>query len=390
MIKKFLALEEQQTIAIFCTAEIATLSLAYLLVMIFLDGTKEDNIVLLMIVYCMVVYLIKSKYTKTAKCMLSCSSGLFAIVTIVSNTGHYGAIASTFFLFLIISMAYHDIFQVLLSSVSVLSTNILGIIFFRDAFLKVHNMTVWMFIFVIFVIATVIALIITSRTHNLFEKERQLQLSEFELTHLEQVEKKNEEHSKFIHNMHHYFTAIGSLAAEQDCQGILNILNDLNVEITKQQSISYSLNRVMNAILSEKTSMAKTYNIQMDIYVEPDIRLKNISDGDIVIILGNLLDNAIEAVKKIEDAKRYIKVRIYHENNGRICVIKIENPLVTPIKYNKKGLICTDKKSGLHGFGLKSIDQTAQKYGGYLTCDVQRDTFHTILFLAENSSEKNE
>ena len=146
--------------------------------------------------------------------------------------------------------------------------------------------------------------------------------------------------------MHHYLSAIGNLASKQDCENILNILNDMNVEINKQQSIVYTTHRVMNAILCEKFSLAESKNIAMDIYVEPSIPLDVILDGDMVIMLGNLLDNALEAVENIKDEAPFIKVRIYKENQGKICAIKIENPYLTPVTYNKKGLILTNKKEG--------------------------------------------
>lgn len=388
MIKKLLALEEQHTISIFCAAQIATLVLAYLLVMIFLDGTKTDNIVLLMVAYCLFVYLIRGKYPKLARSMLSCSSALLSVVTIVSDTGHYAAVAPTYFLFLIISLAHYNTFQVMLSSASVLITNILGITLFPEPYLKVHNMTVWLFILFIYLVATICALIIADRTHNLFKKERQLQLSEFELAHLEQVEKKNEEHNKFIHNMHHYFVAIGSLATQQNCEEILHILKDLNIELTKQTSIFYTTHRVTNAILSEKFSLARLLEIPMDIYVEPNVRLENFSDGDLVSMLGNLLDNALEAVKKGNDTERFIKVRIYQENNGKLCIIKIENSFHTPIRYSKKGKILSNKTSPLHGYGLKSVNQTAQKYGGYLQCSDANGIFTSLVILSTNISKQ--
>ncbi len=385
MIKKFFELEEKQTIGIFCAVEIAILSLAHFLVMTFLGGENKDNIVLLMIIYCIITYLLKDKYTGLAKCMLSCSSALFSIVTIISDSGRYGAIASTFFLFLIISMAHYDKLQVILSSMSVLVTNIIGFILFPQSYLKIHNMTVWYFILFIYVVAAICAYIITSRTHNLFEKEQQLQLSDFQLTHLEQVEHKNEEHSKFIHNIHHYFSAIGTLALDHDYENILNLLNDINMEITMQESIFYTSHRIMNGILAEKYTLAKSKNIAMDIYVEPSVSLKNISDGDIVIMLGNLLDNAIEAAIKAEENRRFIKVRIYHGNAGKICVIKIENSFITPVQYNKKGAVISIKSHGLHGFGIKSVDQTAKKYGGFLKYSEQDNIFTSILVLSEST-----
>ena len=122
--------------------------------------------------------------------------------------------------------------------------------------------------------------------------------------------------------------------------------------------------------------------------MEPNVTLKNVSDGDIVIILENLLDNAMEAAQKAEEHDRFIKVRIYHENEGRICVIKTENSFAVPIKYNKNGKILSGKKQGLHGFGLKSVNRTAAKYGGYLQCMNENNIFTAILLISESFSEK--
>ena len=385
MIKKFFELDEKQTLEIFCVVEIAILALAYFMVMTFLGGEAKDNIVLLMIVYCLVIYLLRNKYTYVAKCMLSCSSAFFAIITIVSDSGRYGAIASTFFLFLIISMSHYDKLQVVLSAMCILVTNIIGFLLFPQSYLKVHNTTVWCFILFIYVTAIICAYMITRRTHNLFQKEHQIQLSEFELAHLEQVEYKNKEHSKFIHNIHHYFTAIATLAHNQDYEKILNLLNDINMEISKHESVFFTAHRIMNGILAEKYTLAKSQNIAIDIYVEPSVKLKNISDGDIVIMFGNLLDNAIEAASKVEESKRFIKVRIYHGNAGKICVVKIENSFSTPVQYNKKGSLVSIKPHGLQGLGIKSVNDTAKKYGGFLKYNEKDNIFEAVLVLSEQT-----
>ncbi|MBQ6995434.1 MAG: sensor histidine kinase [Lachnospiraceae bacterium] len=386
MLKKFLALEEQYTVKIFSIITGIIMLTGYLFVMIFLNGTREDNIALILFLYCLLTYMVACRNPKAAKYMLTCTVALGSVVTIISNTGHYSGITQTYFLCLVIAVAHYDVLQVLLSTALTLITNVIGILLFPEPYLKTHSMTVWIFVLFTYIATAICAFIIAHRTHNLFEKERELQLTEFELSHLEKMEKKNNEHNKFIHNMHHYFTAIGSLALEQSCDEIVNILNDLNVEITKQQACFYTSHRVMNAILSEKYSLAKSLNLPMDIYVEPYVRLKNISDGDVVIILGNLLDNAIESAAKQIHSSSFIKVRIYQENGGKFCVIKIENSFHTPVRYNEKGLILTHKKHGLHGYGLKSINQTAKKYGGYLECSEKNNIFTSILLLPEASN----
>lgn len=389
MKNKLITMEEQQTNTIACFSGIVATLLAYAFVMIFLNGTKEDAIALIAAVYCFFVYLIGKKHPTAARYLLACAPALGSIIIIVSNNGHYSAMDQTYFLCLIVSVIHYDILQVLLSASMVLITNIAGFLIFPEPYLKIHNTTVWVFVAFIYMMATFCALLIAGRTHNLFKKERELQLYESELIHLKQLEKKNEEHSKFIHNLHHYFSAIGNLAAEQNFENILSILNDLNVEITNHTSIIYTNHCVTNAILSEKFSLAKGQQIPMDIYVEPNVSMEVFSDADIVIMLGNLLDNALEAAAKLPEKERFIKVRIYNENNGKFCVIKTENSFLTPVKYNKKGLILSSKKNDLHGFGLKSVNQTANKYGGYLQCSSENNVFTAILLLSELNTATN-
>ena len=381
MRRKIIALEERDTTALACGAGIIASVLACAFVMFFLNGTKSDLIALIAAVYCCFVYVIQKIFPKAAKYFLACSPCVGAIIIVVSNTGHYSAMDQTYFLCLIIAIIHYDVFQVLLSAATVLVTNIAGFIFFPEAYLKIHNVTVWTFVLFIYIMSVVCALIIAGRTHKLFDKERELQIYECKLNHIQALEKKNEEHNKFIHDINHYFLAIGHLAGKGDCENILSILNDLNVKISSQNAIVYTGHPVMNAILGEKVSLAKSNKVSMDIYVEPNILFDNLADGDIIIMLDNLLDNALEAVSKLKEESPYIKVRIYRENQGRICIIKIENPFRTPVQYNKAGRILTNKREETHGYGLKSVNAAAKRYGGFLQCSHEDNIFTSVLIL---------
>lgn len=381
MEKIVMKLEERDTIAFSYAVGVTISVFAFVFVMIYLDGTKSDLIVLPVAIYYGIGYLMQKKNPKIGKLMLTLTPCMGSIVIVVSNTGHYAGMDQTYFLGLIIAVVFYDSIRVVFTAVLVLVSNITGFIICPEAYLKIHNMTVWVYVLILYIIAAFCAYFIAGRTHNLFEKERQLKIYECELMHIQTLEKKNEEHSKFIHDMHHYFTAIGNLATDGDCENILSILNDLNVEISSQEAIVYTAHPVMNAILSEKFSYAQSHDIPMDIYVEPNIRFDHLADGDIIIMLGNLLDNALEAVGKLKEQSPDIKVRIYRENEGRICIIKIENSYVTAVKYNKSGRIRTSKREELHGYGLKNINAAAKKYGGYLQCFHENNTFTSILIL---------
>jgi len=200
-----------------------------------------------------------------------------------------------------------------------------------------------------------------------------------DLQYYNQVQKLDNQYQKFIHNITHYLKAIGELAKENKNNNIVSILRDLNIELENSILTIYCDNPVINAILSEKKSVAEKNNLDLDIYVEPGTALTGISDADMITMLSNLLDNALRAVKDTED--KLIIVRIYPENEGYFHIIKIENHFTGTIFNTDSGFISTKKEKGIHGIGIKSVKNTAEKYGGYLECFVEDKLFTAVLVL---------
>jgi sensor histidine kinase regulating citrate/malate metabolism len=201
-----------------------------------------------------------------------------------------------------------------------------------------------------------------------------------DLQHYDQIQRLGVQYQDFVHNISHYLKTIGELAKENRNYNIISILQDLNIELENNVlATTYCDNPVVNAILSEKKSMAEKNNLDLDIYVEPGTALTGISDADMITMLSNLLDNALRAVKDTED--KLIIVRIYSENEGYFHIIKIENYFTGTILNTDSGFISTKKEKGIHGIGIKSVKNTAEKYGGYLECFVEDRLFTVVLVL---------
>lgn len=200
-----------------------------------------------------------------------------------------------------------------------------------------------------------------------------------DLQHYNQVQRLEVQYQNFVHNISHYLRTIGELAKENKNYNIISILQDLNIELENNVLSTYCDNSVVNAILSEKKSMAEKNNLDLDIYVEPGIALTGISDADMITMLSNLLDNALRAVKNADD--KLIIVRIYSENEGCFHIIKIDNHFTGPIINTDSGFISTKEEKGIHGIGIKSVENTAEKYGGYLECFVEDKLFTAVLVL---------
>lgn len=200
-----------------------------------------------------------------------------------------------------------------------------------------------------------------------------------ELYYYSQIQMIDNKHQAFIHDICHHLKAIGELAKERKTDNILSIIHDLNIELENNALIMYCDNPVVNSVLSEKKTMAEKNSIDMDIYVEPGATLLEISDADVITMLSNLLDNALRAA--MDANNKVITVRLYLENGGSFNIIKIKNYFTGEIVKTDSGFKTTKIENGIHGVGIKSVENTARKYNGYLECFVDDLLFTAVLVL---------
>ena len=200
------------------------------------------------------------------------------------------------------------------------------------------------------------------------------------LSYYNQMEDLNDTHKEFIHNTNHYIKTLGSLVSEGKNVEALDIISNLNSKLEQTATAKYSSDSTLNAILSEKVSRARKKGINIDVYVEPGTTFWDIEKIDIITMLCNLLDNAIEASEKCAD-KSPITVRIYMENQGNSCVTKIVNSHNGKLIRKGNLFVTTKDAKGIHGVGLQSVERTARKYNGLLELFVEDKQFTAVLIL---------
>lgn len=95
---------------------------------------------------------------------------------------------------------------------------------------------------------------------------------------------------------------------------------------------------------------------------------------DICTVFGNMLDNAIECELRIPDKeKRLIHVAVYSHKD--FLIIRCENYCPEEVSFRDGLPVTTKQDSDYHGYGVKSIRYTAQKYGGSVTMEVREKWF---------------
>lgn len=155
------------------------------------------------------------------------------------------------------------------------------------------------------------------------------------------------------HDFYRHINKLKNLSEENDVQSIKQYLNEMEDAIVVKKEYSKTGNDDVDSLLNYELSLAAEFGAEIIYDVNLPEKL-NISSFDITIILGNLMDNAIEALRNSE--KKLLKVNI--QFNKGIIRIDIENSYDP--KYKKKH----DGRE--HGIGLLSVENTLQKYHGKL------------------------
>ncbi|MBR1814866.1 MAG: sensor histidine kinase [Lachnospiraceae bacterium] len=156
-------------------------------------------------------------------------------------------------------------------------------------------------------------------------------------------------------------------------------LKDIEKAISIYDSVVKTGNETLDVILTEKSLICSHYGIRLTCLAEAE-RLNFIRDTDLYILFGNILDNAIEAVRKIEiPEKRVIALNIKRVNE--MLVVNVRNYYEGKI-IMEGGLPVTGKEdTNFHGFGMKSIRRIVEQYDGSLSLDTDNGLFKVnILF----------
>lgn len=144
------------------------------------------------------------------------------------------------------------------------------------------------------------------------------------------------------------------------------LLDETNVFVVPQ----IDKENIITSYLNYKVEQAKENEIKIDIENNLTSSI-NIDKTDVCQVVGNIMDNAIEANKKIND--KYIKLSLYNKDN--YMIIKSENPAKEPLLKKDNMILTTKKDKTNHGLGLKSIQKIAEKYEGSLEAEINNETF---------------
>ncbi|MBN2300431.1 MAG: GHKL domain-containing protein [Acholeplasmataceae bacterium] len=209
-----------------------------------------------------------------------------------------------------------------------------------------------------------------------FEMDKLQNLLKLQVENYEMSKKSIEMVNRKYHDLKHYITVMKTNAHEGDS---IDYLNELENEIKVYEAQNKTGNKVLDTILSAKSITCQINNIRLNVIADGNL-LSSLDPIDISTMFGNLLDNSIESVKAIADFDKKLIYLSVTKQKG-FLIIHLQNSYVGNITY-KNGLPETTKKDSMnHGYGLKSVLNTAKKYDGSLLISNNKNWFEARVLI---------
>lgn len=216
--------------------------------------------------------------------------------------------------------------------------------------------------------------ILMKKSKSLLHTKLQLQSKQYQEQLREKLMEANDENRRLRHDLKQHFAVLES-AVKDNPEYAVNYIKELwdHVEIVKYAATG---NDILNYVLDTKAAFAQERKINFTYQIGDNLSFLN--DFDLITILGNLLDNAVEAQEFVND--KWVNIRI--SRNKDIIILQVKNPYnESKVQVNENIIITSkiDKKN--HGLGLRNVQKCCEKYDGCLKITNSTSIFTVTVIL---------
>lgn len=239
----------------------------------------------------------------------------------------------------------------------------------------------WMFMTFL---ANAIILYMLKETMETAELQKQLELSNLSsraaYKQYEQLLTQIQDTKEARHNLRHNLLALKTYCKEKDYDKITLFINEYLNSLDTESSLFFCANPLINSILIHYYEIAKEHQIAMDISMQLPKKL-DIHDEDICVVIGNAIENALEACERQIEGNRYIRIKSAMFGNS--FTLKITNSYDGLIRYNEHNVLMSSKRNE-EGIGVVSIQNTCDRYRGVCNITYDGKEFSIAIFLNEH------
>jgi sensor histidine kinase YesM len=196
-----------------------------------------------------------------------------------------------------------------------------------------------------------------------------------------QLEAEYDNSQKIVHDIKNHIRVMERLYQEDRPDGELEYTKQIN-QIVDRLGLKFKCgNKILNIIMNEKIRLCDLNQIEFLWSVE-NVDFSFMEDIDITAIFANLLDNAIEACKKIVRGKKFMEIRIYHYND--MVIINLVNSIES-VPERAQGEFVSSKREH-KAVGLSNVKEAVKKYSGDLNISVEQNEFSVSIIFPDKPS----
>lgn len=203
--------------------------------------------------------------------------------------------------------------------------------------------------------------------------------------HYQNLAAANYEVRRFRHDFRNISIAIKKLLADGESGTALELLQECSQSLEPSHLSFDTGNGIADAIFIEK--QAKATDFHTEIRFNGMIPANGLSPTDLCVILGNTLDNAIEACQKLS-ANEQKTIVVTSEYSSGFWFLKIHNPIAKSVAIHNNHVITTKANKTHHGFGLYSLHSVVKRYDGEVKLSSTDDCFTVDIDLCLKNSQK--
>ena len=162
-------------------------------------------------------------------------------------------------------------------------------------------------------------------------------------------------------------------------EAALQYCEDLRTPMKEIAETVWTGDRAVDYLISSKVALAEQRQVRTKVNIEFP-RNTNIRNVDLTTILGNLLDNAVEAAGTAPEHLRFLNLTIRRIND--MLIIKVENGCGQAPVQEEGRLLTSKEDAAMHGWGLKSVRTAVERYDGSVDTDYACGVFRSVATLS--------
>lgn len=178
---------------------------------------------------------------------------------------------------------------------------------------------------------------------------------------MEIIKRSNEELREFKHDLKNYLLPLQEAMETMPQSEMVKVWGKINQKIEDVQTLIQTGNSYVDSMINTKITLARSEKVDVKCTILS--KMEGIDDLEFCTVFGNLMDNAIEAERKVTEKKEII---IFVEEKMGYLRLEIQNKIEKSVLNENSSLNTTKKDTSSHGIGHKSVKRTMQKVGGAL------------------------